>query len=291
MTPNKQKKLILIKPTGNHSNRLLQNLHFEVFCIEHNIQYHNPTFNDLADYFAEPCSAETNQFLKAIQIDLLGNLFRHSRVIKKVLSVVWIISKLGILKFVRFDKTLDESENEKKLLEAFDKSDIVYAAGWRFRVSHLTEKYNSEMADKYALKESLYKNNKLVKELNELKLHNYTLVGIHIRRGDYKKWNKGIYFFNDNVYIEYIESISKQLFRQGKDKHKFILFSNEDLNIQESENILISKENWYIDHHLMSSCNYLIGPPSTFTLWASYIGNVKIFHIFDKKENIDLSLL
>ena len=33
------------------------------------------------------------------------------------------------------------------------------------------------------------------------------------------------------------------------------------------------------DHYLMSRCDYIVGPPSTFSMWASYIGKAKYCHI------------
>jgi hypothetical protein len=68
----------------------------------------------------------------------------------------------------------------------------------------------------------------------------------------------------------------------------FIIFSNEVILIKENENIIISKNKWYVDHFLMGQCDLLIGPPSTFTLWASYIGKVKYFHIENKSGKISI---
>lgn len=282
------KKLIVIKPNGNHSNRLLQNLHFELFCRKHQIEYQNPTFIDMAGFYTEPCNTETNLFLKFLQIDILGKLFRHSRVVKKICSVVWILSKLSCLKLIRFDKESELSDSEGLLLKAFEKNDVVYVAGWKFRLSELTEKHRNEVSNNYLLKASFYENNNLVKKTDELKSQGYTLIGVHIRRGDYKKWKNGIYCYDDSVYKKYMDSISKQLSQQGKEKQMFLLFSNEVLKFQQATNIIVSKENWYIDQHVMSICDYLIGPPSTFTLWASYVGQAKLFHIYDSNENIIL---
>jgi len=283
-----KKKLIVIKPNGNHSNRLIQNLQYEMFCKEHQIEYHNPTLSDMAAYYVEPCNTETNLFLRFLQINILGKLFRHSRVVKKLFSVVWIISKLSCLKLIRFDKESELSDSENLLLKAFEKNDLVYVAGWKFIIPELTVKRNDEILKKYILKASFYENSILVKKADELKLQGYILIGVHIRRGDYKKWKGGIYCYDDSVYKKYIDSISKQLSQQGKEKLMFLLFSNEVLKFQQSTNIIISKENWYIDHHVMSICDYLIGPPSTFTLWASYVGQVKLFHIYNSNKNIIL---
>jgi len=142
------------------------------------------------------------------------------------------------------------------------------------------------MQKKYALKAPFYENSELAKKTSQHKSDGYKLIGVHLRRGDYKTWKKGAYYYNDEVYKNQMESISGQLKQQGNEKILFILFSNESLDFQESANLLISKENWYVDHYIMSLCDYLIGPPSTFTLWASIIGNTKLFYLFEKDEKI-----
>lgn len=288
MAAENKKKLILIKPNGNKSNRLIQNLHFELFCLEHHIDYHNPTFNDLASYYNQPCNSNTSLFLKVLQIDLLSKLFRHSKLIKRVFSVVWIFSKLGFLKLIRFDNTNEINSCEEKLLEAFRKSKEIYTAGFRFRLPHLAEKYRVEMAHRYSLKQPFYEANPFVNKIEELKKQGFTVTGVHIRRGDYKKWKGGIYYYDDKVYKKHIENISLQLVKQGNEKHMFVIFSNDVVDFEQSNNLIISNEDWYIDHHVMSLCDYLIGPPSTFTLWASYVGQVKLFHLYDNNEKIIL---
>ena len=283
-----KKKLIVIKPNGNHSNRLLQNLHFEMFCKEHQIEYHNPTFSDMAGYYNEPCNANTNYFYKFLQIDLLGKLFRHSRIVKKLFSIVWIISKLTPLKLVRFDKQSEISKAESTLLDAFKKYNVVYTAGWKFRLSDHDLNHQDEIIKKYTLKTTFIEKSELAKKAEELKSDGCTLIGIHIRRGDYKKWKGGKYCYNDAVYKKHMNSISEQLSNQGKLKKLFILFSNETLDFKESSEVIISKESWYIDQHIMSLCDYLVGPPSTFTLWASMLGKAKLFHIHNSHDNIKI---
>ncbi len=285
---NSTKKLIVIKPNGNHSNKLHQNLHFEVFCKKHQIEYHNPTFSDMADWYVKPCNTETNLYLKFLQIDLLGKLFRHSRIVKKIFSIVWILSKFGVLKLVRFDKESELAQAEGKLLKAFENHDVVYVAGWRFRLAELTEKYWDEISANYALNPIYYEDRTLVSRVNDMKSNGYVVVGVHIRRGDYQTWKGGIYCYDDAVYKNQMDSVSKQLIALGKVNHVFVLFSNVEVGFQKAENILVSNEKWFVDHHLMSLCNYLIGPPSTFTLWASYVGRVKLFHLYTSNEQIKI---
>lgn len=43
--------LIVVKPYGNHSNRLFQNINFESICYEYHINYINPTFRDMSKFY------------------------------------------------------------------------------------------------------------------------------------------------------------------------------------------------------------------------------------------------
>jgi hypothetical protein len=199
-----------------------------------------------------------------------------------------------MIKRIRFNKKyIKEEINEKILLAALNKKTPVYVRNFHFRVPKLIGKYREELALKYSLKREFYENSDFVKKILELKSQGNILTGIHIRRGDYINWRgggkkRGIYYYDDNIYEKFMENISRQLLSDGKQNHTFILFSNEETTFREKQNLLISKEEWYIDQHIMSECDYLIGPPSTFSLWSCYIGKAKFYHIFDKNKDVKL---
>lgn len=117
------------------------------------------------------------------------------------------------------------------------------------------------------------------------KFKNYDIkVGVHIRRGDYRGWNNGKYYYDDEVYNDKIEQFAN-LFKNKK--ILFILFSNEKVTLKPKQDYIISKCSWHEDHYLLSLCDYIIGAPSTFTIWASFIGNVPLMHIYDKNDKVD----
>jgi len=47
--------IILSRGCGSHSNRLFQNINFEAYCKENNIEYINPSFFNLRKYYLSPC--------------------------------------------------------------------------------------------------------------------------------------------------------------------------------------------------------------------------------------------
>jgi hypothetical protein len=165
----------------------------------------------------------------------------------------------------------------------------IYVSGWYFRVPNLTKKYQNYFIQNYRLKEKYIKGNKLLEIINNLKNEGQYVIGVHIRRGDYKYWQSGRYYFDDCVYLKYMRTIGKDIETIYKKRYSFIIFSNENTSFNDKNNIYKSKNKWYIDHYLMSKCDFLIGPPSTFTMWASYVGKVKYFHIQNESGKIDLN--
>lgn len=261
--------VILFKSYGDHSNRLLQNLRIEVYCIDNNIEFRNTTFGDLSIYYINPVNSQQIQFSNILQNRIVQFFF-------KIFSPINIIS-LG-----------KEKDSISALSNCLFKN--CYVKGWyNFDKNNiLIRKYQDLMIKKYTLKKNYYKNNPLFLKMLSLDKSKTILIGVHIRRGDYKKWNNGKYYFKDEQYRTYMRKMKKEINIHINKKCIFIIFSNEKTSFEESDTLWISKNTWYLDHFLMGQCDYLIGPPSTFTVWASYIGKTKYIHIKSSEQKIEL---
>lgn len=115
------------------------------------------------------------------------------------------------------------------------------------------------------------------------------IIGVHIRRGDYKNWSDGKYYFDDSVYIEAIKQANSLL---GKgEKTVFVICSDEKINSNSFDeyNTFLSDADLITDLHLLASCHYLIGPPSTFSGWASFYGDVPLYTIKSSVFKLSLS--
>ena len=261
--------IVLFRSFGNHSNRLFQNLHFEAFCMEYGIEYANPTFRDMEEYYISPVGTKHNfeaMFYRSIASSQLR--------------------KLGLFRNVITFR--NENRNNVEILKSRLDQDH-YVDGWGFRVHNLTAKYQELLIEKYSLRPEYYEKNDLYKKLLGVNRGTTSIIGVHIRRRDYKKHKGGIYYFNDKVYQKYMNQLGTEISNQLSKQALFIIFSDEITGIQENSDILISDNEWYLDHLLMSKCDFLIGPPSTFTIWASYIGKNKYFHINDDSGEIYLN--
>lgn len=114
------------------------------------------------------------------------------------------------------------------------------------------------------------------------------IIGIHLRRDDYKDWQGGKYYYSNEVFYRVMKELKEELC----DKRVcFVLCSNEniDCNIfSDIDCVVIPDSSPIKDLYALSKCSYIIGPPSTFSLWASFCGEVPIKVITSPNEKTKL---
>lgn len=126
------------------------------------------------------------------------------------------------------------------------------------------------------------------KTFNRLRTSYDIVVGVHIRRGDYLNWQGGKFYYDNNQYLEMMLKVSRLFNLQ---KVGFLICSNENINISDFSNLKsfkLDNGSAALDLYALSLCNYIIGPPSSFSAWASSYGNVPLYFI--RSINNDLSL-
>ena len=254
--------LILISQSGDHSNRLFQAIHFEAFALENGMKFVNLAFFDMQKYYPN-AKQRWIQIVPYITIKLLRRLKLDKKITQKNIR-----------------KTTNSSKNNYI-------PRILLVGGWDFREHKLTKKYNSYFRKKYEINKEKLEETMLYKKINKWQ-QGSIVVGIHIRRGDYREWQNGRFNYGDIVYKKAMVRMSRLIKRHYDMETKYIIFSNEEVTIESELINEISRNTWYIDHELMSNCDYLIGPPSTFTMWASYIGKNKYLHLYNQENLFEL---
>lgn|GEM_PF-3800075 len=136
-------------------------------------------------------------------------------------------------------------------------------------------------------------NEDIIAEVNtsffEIKKEVDIVVGVHIRKGDYKEWHDGKYYYNDDMYEMLMTQMERLL---SPRKVKFFLSTNGQVSETiTSKHATFRIENGIMAHDLygLSKCDYIMGPPSTFSKWAALTGHVPLYHIYDVKKNLALS--
>ncbi|WP_289108562.1 alpha-1,2-fucosyltransferase [uncultured Dubosiella sp.] len=163
----------------------------------------------------------------------------------------------------------------------------IYISGWPFVNLRGLRKYKKEIEQFFSATQEM---EKIMKEkLYEVKKGSI-LIGVHIRRGDYRNWRNGEYFFDDEIYKWYIDQLVKCF--PNKNLTVFI-FSNEVVNksffLDNNYDLIIPNGTAEEDFHLMTKMDYIIGPPSTFSGVASFLKNIPRYIIKERNKSIDLA--
>ena len=154
--------------------------------------------------------------------------------------------------------------------------------GWLFRDYQHVEAYHDEICRLFHPKSWILEEaKKCIIKANA----GGGIIGVHIRRGDYATYQNGKWFYDNKTYCSFIRQLLIQI-----PNAQFIICSNEDIDIMDFQDlpVIIEKRHFMVDLYILSMCDYIIGPPSTFTNWASYGGNVPLLKIFDKMQSIQL---
>ena len=111
------------------------------------------------------------------------------------------------------------------------------------------------------------------------------LVGVHIRQEDYRSWKNGIHFYETGRYAQWMSEIVDT--NPGK-RVVFLVCASDALEEVLFRGIPYLKGPGFPagDLHALSLCDKIIGPPSTFSAWASYHGGVPLCVLRDKSASV-----
>lgn len=124
----------------------------------------------------------------------------------------------------------------------------------------------------------------------DLRLQGHIVLGVHIRRRDYRDFFEGRYFYSNAEYVLFIHQIKQQVEALGC-KLTCLLCSDEPVDLDAFQGLdvhCIQQASPLEDLYALSYCDLMVGPPSTFSQWASYYGQVPLWLVWDKTQAIKL---
>lgn len=112
------------------------------------------------------------------------------------------------------------------------------------------------------------------------------LIGIHIRQTDYKAFKGGQWFYPQSVFRRIMEEVQAQLPGQCR----FLVCSDAPLDMMGFSGLDICKAPGHIveDCYSLARCDFILGPPSTYSLWASFYGQVPLLRITAPDQTVQL---
>jgi hypothetical protein len=280
--------LVVDYKAGQLANRLFHFSYFIAHSLEHNYKVINPCFEEYKLLFDMEYLEEMNS--NSISFSFVQNDWLNEK-ITQVINRIRGLAKRNKGKFYPFEffdirgefdiayKEFDMSNPE--FIEKI-KHKILFVKGWNYRDKIALQKHKASIKKIFTPK-TVYRD--VVQEvLNTAKENGDVCIGVHIRKGDYRDFFDGRWYYDNDVYTEKMNVLKDVFAAKGK-RCVFLACSNEPVKRSDFQGIEIipGEHSPLIDLYALAGCDYLIGPPSTFTMWASFYGEVPLLMLKNKE--------
>jgi hypothetical protein len=273
--------IVITNKPGQLGNRLLVFANFIACAIENGVTVMNPALDEYAGFFRS-----TRQDLFCRYPSTPSIIRGGERTRRLLYCLVYystrLLSKINIkcslVETVVIDWEEEYCIDDAQFTDLLKRKPIVLIQGWLFQERLHLAKHAPEIRE-FFRPAGVYEG-RVVELLKNIRRECDVLVGVHIRHGDYRSFQGGKYFFEVSQYVALMKQV-EALF--DNKRIAFLICSNEryDLRAFSGVNAFFSTGHPLEDMYGLSGCDYIFGPPSTFSLWASFYGQVPLFHIDD----------
>jgi hypothetical protein len=269
------KILIIYCDYGRLGNRLHTHANALAWCIENNYNLINLSFNEYAPFFKSTprhnsgnLHQNDNFLFKSVSSSLFRNFLR-----RLFLSDKWLARLAWIIKQIKPSDNEALRESDLNLLINHKKINLIKY--WDVSCSQSTKNQQDKLRD--YLRPSKRFVITAEKIIDELKSKYDCLVGVHARRGDYATYLDGLHYHSWESYLHWANQTKHILVKLGKKNVGIVICSDEEppSMVAKKGDIYFSSSNEImVDIHLLSLCDYNLGPPSSFGTWISWFGKV-----------------
>jgi hypothetical protein len=289
--------LVIAARSGRLANRLILFANFIAFAEEHRYRLINFTFHSYAHLFESTCHDIYCQYPPPSRrswfdrLPGLATLIRGSRLFYNLtrsagaLNDRWPVWGNKVLTFREPHGSLVSLEDPEIIARFADKK-LVFLFGWTFRAPTLVERQADRLRDYFRLRAKHALASQAAVE--RLRQQAEIVVGVHIRHEDYKRWRGGKYYFPIERYCRWMRQMTEQF--PGR-QLAFLVSSDEPRQEQEFPGLKVRFAPGIAvqDLYALAQCDYILGPVSSFSQWASFYGNVPLLHLRNTETPVERS--
>jgi hypothetical protein len=272
-----RKSIILVDAPGQMCNRLWSAASWISYCNENNYYLIWLGFYEYIKGFKLKEKNSNIYVLYGFWPNII-NMYISKLCVLACRTIYFFDSGFGYLNFLYTEKSI---ENFKK-----SKMGILVMEGWP------SIKPNNSLIYGYDHISSLFQ--VLKPPALSWKSNSVIKIGIHVRKGDYKNFKDGMFYYEDEVYVKNVLHLISQL---NLDTQNISIFIAS--NCDNSKNIIKNKLPFHTltndfgtdvdDLFALSQCQFILGPPSSFSCWAAYMGRSKLAFILNPHNLLSLT--
>ncbi|HEY5298760.1 MAG TPA: alpha-1,2-fucosyltransferase [Verrucomicrobiae bacterium] len=294
-----RKKIIVSLRAGRLANRLVLFANAIALAEECGCQVFNAAFHSYAEFFKTTRSDIYCRYPVAknkSRFDLIpgvAELLRKTRIFNHAFRfaamqhrrIPFLKSSAVLLREMPGASGLNLNLEKESFENRIGGAQIIFVHTWKLRAPKLVQRHAQKIRDYFQPLDEFEK--AAGATIETLRGNSDLVIGIHIRQGDYRRWKGGRYFFPVARYVAWMREIAAQFpSRQAA----FFVCSDEPRSADEFSGLKIALGDALpiVDLLALSKCDFIIGPPSTFSQWASFYGATPMLHLRAAGQTIDL---
>lgn len=282
--------MVVVSKPGGLGNRLWLYAHFAGYAAEHNVPLWFPSLDEYAGAF------------EGTRDDLLAGypprrrLWPRGRYSRRLCFEAFRVAAAGRVRIgapgtvavVRLDWGQTLELDGPAFQQLVRDHRVVVGQGWQFRADALVHAHADRIRRHLTPIRSVRAEGEAT--VARARENGAVAIGLHVRRGDYREFLEGRYHYDDATYALLMERC-RRLF-PGR-RITFVVCSNEhtDFSGPPGTRTIRGPGGELSDLHALSRCDLIVGPPSTYSMWASYVGNVPCWVVEDPTDRVEASQL
>ena len=270
--------IVIAEKYGQLGNRLFVFAHVAACGLEHGVRVSNPSFDEYAGLFE---STRRDLFCRH---PARRSLFKGARARRWLYAAVWrLASSLAhrrpsgrLWEAVRIGEEESFDLAAPGFVAAAKGKPFVFVQGWQFRDEARLRQHAAALRRFFAPAEPFAGN--VAAHLSRARAGCDVLVGVHVRQGDYRHFEGGRYFYETAEYARLMREVEGLL--PGR-RVGFLVCSNAAHEPGAFAGLSVTPGTGHLleDMYSLAGCDYVLGPPSTYTLWASFYGGAPLYHV------------
>lgn len=272
-------RVVVVDFTGRLGNRLILLSHLIAAGMEYGFEVWNLAFKSYADGFE---AFQKNNFCmwpESLGVVLPAWMHRPLRRMIKVMAVH--CPARSVLDF--YDRsglgTIFLDSDEFAALRKQHRNLVLW--GYDFRCPNLVEKHGE-------LLRNLFRPSAGVRQKVDSWKARSGLIGkewstLHVRRGDYREFEEGRYYYQADDYLAWVDSLQKM------GRPVVVCGDDEEIcrELASKEGVLLGPGEPFSDLFAMSESTLIAGPPSTFSGWAAWRGGKKLLVLSRSQQKLN----